>query len=76
MKYADAAALRPLNEMVGLPLAAAPEELDAASERHFRVLFNQASQGDMRAQGELVRLRLAYLNWAYAGEDCGSSTRL
>lgn len=60
-------ALPALNEVVGLPLAALPEELGLASEQRFKTLFEQASQGDPQAQGELVTLRLAYLNWAYAG---------
>ncbi|MCM2289603.1 MAG: hypothetical protein NDI67_11295 [Sulfuritalea sp.] len=60
-------ALPALNEIVGLPHAAPPEALGYASEQRFQALFRQASDGDPRAQGELVRLRLAYLNWAYAG---------
>jgi hypothetical protein len=59
-------ALPALNEIVGLPHAAPPEELGRASEQRFNALFRQASDGDCQAQGELVRLRLAYLNWAYA----------
>lgn len=61
-------ALPALNEIVGLPRAAPPEELGYASEQRFQTLFRQASDGDSQAQGELVRLRLAYLNWAYAGK--------
>lgn len=57
-----------LNEIVGLPYAAPPEELGHASEQRFKALFRQASAGDPQAQSELVRLRLAYLNWAYAGK--------
>lgn len=61
-------ALPALNEIVGLPHAAPPEALGHASEQRFQTLFRQASDGDPQAQGELVRLRLAYLNWAYAGK--------
>ena len=56
-----------LNEIVGLSSAAAPEELGEASEQRFNALFAMASRGDAQAQAELLRLRLAYLNWAYAG---------
>lgn len=61
-------ALPALNEIVGLPHAAPPEELGHASEQRFQTLFRQASDGDRQAHGELVRLRLAYLNWAYASK--------
>ncbi|MDP2135864.1 MAG: hypothetical protein Q8J99_19845 [Sulfuritalea sp.] len=54
--------------MVGLPAASAPAEIAGASERQFQALFEKASRGDAAAQRELVRLRLAYLNWAYAGQ--------
>lgn len=65
-----------LNEIVGLPPAAPPEELGHASEQRFRALFEQASGGDVQAQRELVRLRLAYLNWAYAPARQGRATGL
>lgn len=55
-----------LYEIVGLPAATAPEEIAGASEERFQVLFSHASRGDPAAQRELVRLRVAYLNWAYA----------
>lgn len=57
-----------LNEIVGLPAATTPAEIAGASEERFRALFRRASHGDSAAQSELVRLRLAYLNWAYAGQ--------
>ena len=57
-----------LNEIVGLPAATAPAEIAGASEERFLALFSRASRGDSTAQRELVRLRLAYLNWAYAGQ--------
>lgn len=56
-----------LNDMIGLPVATAPAEIAGASEERFQALFNRASRGDPIAQRELVRLRLAYLNWAYTG---------
>jgi len=55
-----------LNEMIGLPLAASAAELGCASERRFEALRDRASAGDANAQRELVALRIAYLNWAYA----------
>lgn len=55
----------PLNELVGLPAATAAVEIAGASEECFRVLVERASRGDRPAQLELIRLRLAYLNWAY-----------
>lgn len=58
----------PLNEIVGLPAATSSADIAYASERHFLVLFEQASRGDPDAQRDLVRLRLAYLNWAYASQ--------
>lgn len=61
-------ALPALSDIVGLPRAAPPEELGYASEQRFQTLFRQASDGDRQAQGELVKLRLAYLNWAYASK--------
>lgn len=58
----------PLNELVGLPAAASPIELDAASERRLQENFARASAGDANAQRELVTLRVAILNWAYASQ--------
>ena len=55
----------PLNEIVGLPAATALADVACASERRFQLLIDQASRGDPDAQREVVRLRLAYLNWAY-----------
>ncbi|MDO8341466.1 MAG: hypothetical protein Q7T59_05845 [Candidatus Woesebacteria bacterium] len=66
--------IRPLNEIVGLPAATAPAEIAGASEERFQVLFWHASRGDPAAQRELVHLRLAYLNWAYAGQRVGQSS--
>lgn len=56
-----------LDEITGLPAATAPEEIAGAIEERFQALFGLASRGDPAAQRELVRLRLAYLNWAYSG---------
>lgn len=73
MGHATTTPLPLLNEMVGLSAAAAPEELGAASEQRFRALFERASRGDGQAQAELLSLRLAYLNWAYASRGARSS---
>lgn len=62
-----------LSEMIGLPIASSAEELDSASERRFNTLRDRASEGDMKAQRELVALRIAYLNWAYASQQRGAS---
>ncbi|MCK9382547.1 MAG: hypothetical protein M0P95_15975 [Sulfuritalea sp.] len=62
----------PLNEMVGLPPATSPLELDCASERHFQTLLKRAARGETDAQDELVRLRVAYLNWAYPSRKAGA----
>lgn len=61
-----------LNEMIGLPLATSAMELDCASERRFKSVLERASQGDPDAQRELVALRVAYLNWAYASQQLGA----
>jgi hypothetical protein len=58
-----------LNEMIGLPPATSAAEIDSASERHFKSVLERASQGDANAQHELVALRVAYLNWAYASQQ-------
>ncbi len=71
MTRVTAQALPVLNEIVGLPFAAPPEALGLASEQRFKRLFEQAARGDTQAQKELVRLRLAYLNWAYAPARTG-----
>lgn len=55
----------PLNELVGLPAATTALEIAGASEECFQALVKRASRGDQVAQRELIRLRLAYLNWAY-----------
>lgn len=59
----------PLYEIVDLPAASSPAKIADASEERFHALFSHASRGDPVAQRELVRLRLAYLNWAYAGQQ-------
>lgn len=65
--------IRPLHEIVGLPPETPPAELHSASEQHLRTAFERASRGDKNAHRELVGLRLAYLNWAYANsEGCPS----
>lgn len=61
-----------LNEMIGLPIATSAAELDSASERRFNALLDKASGGDANAQRELVALRIAYLNWAYASQQLGA----
>lgn len=60
-----------LNDMIGLPPAASAAELDWASETRFQALLDKAAEGDADAQRELVALRIAYLNWAYAGRQHG-----
>jgi len=61
-----------INELIGLPLATSAAEIDCASERRFRALLDKASRGDTDAQRELVALRIAYLNWAYASQQAGA----
>lgn len=63
----------PLNEIVGLPAASAAAEIAFASEQCFRKVLNGASQGDPGARRDLLRLRIAYLNWAYVGRESGRS---
>ncbi|MDO8789608.1 MAG: hypothetical protein Q7J42_16160 [Sulfuritalea sp.] len=65
--------IRPLHEMVGLPPETPPAELHCASELHLQAAFERASGGDTDAHSELVSLRFAYLNWAYATSKCGPS---
>lgn len=55
-----------LHELVGLPSAASPAEMDRASEELFQAVLDRAARGDAGAQRELVALKIAYLNWAYA----------
>lgn len=55
--------------IVGLPAVADPEEIFRASQLRFASLIEYATQGDQQARHELLRLRLAYLNWAYAGGE-------
>lgn len=55
-----------LNDIVGLPPSAPAAEMDRASEEFFQKALGRASQGDVNAQRQLVALRVAYLNWAYA----------
>lgn len=66
----------PLNQIVGLPAASAPAEIAGASEARFQALFSRASRGDQAAQREVVHLRLAYLNWAYVGQNEGQRAAL
>lgn len=63
----------PLNEIVGLPAASAPADIARVSEQRYLALFDQASRGDPQSQRELVSLRLAYLNWAYLGDEARHS---
>lgn len=60
--------IQSLNEMIGLPITSSADEVDNVSAQRFNALLDKASAGDRRAQCELVALRIAYLNWAYAGE--------
>lgn len=76
MAHAPGQALPALNEIVGLPPAAPAAALGLASEQCFQALFGRASGGDEQAQRELVRLRLAYLNWAYAPARQGRAAGL
>lgn len=55
-----------LNDIIGLPPAASAAELGHASEKHFQRVYERASLGGIEAQRELITLRVAYLNWAYA----------
>jgi hypothetical protein len=61
-----------LSEMIDLPLAAPAEEIDCAIEERFKSVLARASLGDANAQRELVALRIAYLNWAYASQQLGA----
>lgn len=69
-----------LDEIVGLPPETPPAELYLASETSFLRVLRSASLGDAEARREVLRLRLAYLNWAYAGshsaDDSGARQRL
>jgi len=56
----------PLNEILGLSSAAPQVEIGHASEIRFQAAFERAARGDADAQRELLALRIAYLNWAYA----------
>jgi hypothetical protein len=53
--------------IVGLPSVADPEEMIQASQSRFASLIEPATQGDEQARRDVLLLRLAYLNWAYAG---------
>lgn len=57
----------PLHQVVCLPPETPASELAHVVEAHFRRAFEKAASGD--AQDELVALRIAYLNWAYARRD-------
>jgi hypothetical protein len=57
-----------LPSVVGLPQTADPEEIWRASQNRFSALVESAAQGDDQARKAVIRLRLAYLNWAYGGE--------
>ncbi|MCF8151009.1 MAG: hypothetical protein K9K30_01855 [Burkholderiaceae bacterium] len=59
----------PLNEIVGLPAESSPTELDDACERRCKAVRDPAARGDANAQRELLRLRIAFLNWAYSGKN-------
>lgn len=61
--------IQPLNEIIGLPLAASPGELASAADRCCETLFDLASVGDAQARRQLVELHVAYLVWAYTGRE-------
>jgi|GEM_PF-1742555 len=61
-----------LNEMIDLPPATPAAEIDCAIEKRFQSVLAKASLGDASAQRELVALRVAYLNWAYASQQLGA----
>jgi hypothetical protein len=54
-----------LQEMLGMSPDARPLDLALALERTEDVLHDQARRGSREASSALVRLRLAYLRWAY-----------
>lgn len=58
-------AIPTLNEMVGLPAWAPEAELACVSEQRFCLALDLASAGDPVARRDLLRLRVAWLNWAY-----------
>lgn len=55
-----------LQEMLGMRLDARPLDLARHLEEAEDALYEQARRGDQEACCALVRLRLAYLRWAYA----------
>ncbi len=57
-----------LPRIVGLSQTADPEEIWQASQHRFSTLIRNAAQGDDQARKAVIRLRLAYLNWAYGGD--------
>ena len=59
----------PLNEIIGLPPASSIADIGLATERCFQNALDRAIHGDTQAQRELLHLRVAYLNWAYAGRQ-------
>jgi hypothetical protein len=62
-----------LQEMLGMSPDARPLDLALALERTEDVLHDQARRGSREASSALVRLRLAYLRWAYgAGRGVGA----
>lgn len=63
--------IRLLNELVGLPPETSSAELGCAIDRHYQTALDRAMVGDANAQRELVTLRVAYLNWAYADRNSG-----
>lgn len=65
-----------LQEMLGMAPDARPLDLARALERTEDALHAQARRGSREASSALVRLRLAYLRWAYgAGRTGGAATR-
>lgn len=61
----------PLHQVIDVPPVTPVSEFAHVVEAHFRHAFEKAARGD--AQNELVELRVAYLNWAYARPDAAHS---
>jgi hypothetical protein len=63
-----------LQEILGVAPDARPHDLAQHLEKTEDALYDRARQGDPGARNALVRLRLAYLQWAY-GKDGKSVQR-
>ena len=62
-----------LPEMLGLAADVPPPALVAALERTEASLHDLARRGSREAAAALVRLRLAYLRWAYGNRQFPAS---